>query len=116
MELLLKTGASIDAVTEVGGLQPRPSSRAAVCAEQAVLQGMMALLPLLVPRHLLYCGLELFAAQDLLSLAAPPHSLLPTGQRDCRGGSSSLCSPQLTCQAAGARLGTQSLPLCWSMP
>jgi len=116
MELLLKTGASIDAVTEVGGLQPSPSSPAAACVEQAVLQGMMALLPLRVPRHLLPCGAELCAAQDLLSLAASPHSLLHTGQGDCRGSSSPPCAPQLPCQAAGARLGTQSLPLCWSVP
>lgn len=42
MELLLKTGASIDAVTEVGGW--------------AALQGMVAPLALLVPRHLLHYG------------------------------------------------------------
>uniref|UniRef100_A0A8C0ERS5 Ankyrin 1 n=1 Tax=Bubo bubo TaxID=30461 RepID=A0A8C0ERS5_BUBBB len=33
MELLLKTGASIDAVTEVGGLQHSPGSPAAACAD-----------------------------------------------------------------------------------
>lgn len=41
MELLLKTGASIDAVTEVGGLQPSPGSSAGARAEQAALQGTM---------------------------------------------------------------------------
>lgn len=42
MELLLKTGASIDAVTEVGGLQAGPSFAAAACAQQAMLQGRTA--------------------------------------------------------------------------
>lgn len=34
----------------------------------------MALLALLVPRHLLHHSSELFAAQDMLSLAASLHS------------------------------------------
>lgn len=38
MELLLKTGASIDAVTEVGGLQAGLSFSAAACTQQAALQ------------------------------------------------------------------------------
>lgn len=76
----------------------------------------MALLPLLVPRHILHRGLELFAAQDLWSLAASPHSSLLMGQGEGRGGSSSPCSPPLTCQDSGARLGTQSLLLGWNVP